>query len=78
MDYISKEAYKYTLQASRKTIQKKDIEQAVVNVDPLYFLEGTIIIIISLFNLCRNDSILIVFLVFSCFGLRVIYDKTTV
>jgi histone H3/H4 len=28
------------LQASRKTIQKKDIEQAVAHVDPLYFLEG--------------------------------------
>jgi hypothetical protein len=39
VDYISKESYKFTSQSSRKTLQRKDIEQAINHVDALYFLE---------------------------------------
>ncbi|CAD6219238.1 GSCOCG00004873001-RA-CDS [Cotesia congregata] len=40
IDSIAKEAYKYTVQARKKTIQKKDLQQAIDNIDALAFLEG--------------------------------------
>ncbi|XP_011150224.1 DNA polymerase epsilon subunit 4 isoform X2 [Harpegnathos saltator] len=41
IDSLVKEAYKYTMQAKKKTVQKRDIETAVNKVDALVFLEGT-------------------------------------
>ncbi|XP_015115172.1 DNA polymerase epsilon subunit 4 [Diachasma alloeum] len=40
IDSLSKEAYKYTSQAKKKTVQKKDLDQAIDHVDSLAFLEG--------------------------------------
>ncbi|XP_063980105.1 DNA polymerase epsilon subunit 4 [Diachasmimorpha longicaudata] len=40
IDSLSKEAYKYTFQAKKKTVQKKDLDQAIDHVDSLAFLEG--------------------------------------
>ncbi|XP_074109957.1 DNA polymerase epsilon subunit 4 [Cotesia typhae] len=40
IDSIAKEAYKYTVQARKKTVQKKDLQQAIDNIDALAFLEG--------------------------------------
>ncbi|XP_011310558.1 DNA polymerase epsilon subunit 4 [Fopius arisanus] len=40
IDSLSKEAFKYTFQAKKKTVQKKDLDQAIDNVDSLAFLEG--------------------------------------
>lgn len=40
IDSLAKEAYKYTAQVKKKTVQKKDIKSAVDNVDALVFLEG--------------------------------------
>ncbi|XP_072758083.1 DNA polymerase epsilon subunit 4 [Anoplolepis gracilipes] len=40
IDSLAKEAYKYTAQAKKKTVQKRDVESAIDNVDALVFLEG--------------------------------------
>ncbi|XP_043284019.1 DNA polymerase epsilon subunit 4 [Venturia canescens] len=40
IDSLAKEAYKYTAQSKKKTVQKKDVESAIDNVDALVFLEG--------------------------------------
>ncbi|XP_076652372.1 DNA polymerase epsilon subunit 4 [Halictus rubicundus] len=40
IDSLAKESYKYTAQMKKKTIQKRDIESAINNVDALVFLEG--------------------------------------
>ncbi|KAK2583605.1 hypothetical protein KPH14_009547 [Odynerus spinipes] len=39
IDSLAKEAYKYTVQTKKKTVQKRDIENAINNVDALVFLE---------------------------------------
>ncbi|XP_013420783.1 DNA polymerase epsilon subunit 4 [Lingula anatina] len=39
---LAKEAYLYTAQGKRKTVQKKDLEQAIDSVDGLAFLEGAL------------------------------------
>ncbi|KYN10557.1 PREDICTED: DNA polymerase epsilon subunit 4 [Trachymyrmex cornetzi] len=40
IESLAKEAYRYTAQAKKKTVQKRDIENAIDNVDALVFLEG--------------------------------------
>ncbi|XP_034944918.1 DNA polymerase epsilon subunit 4 [Chelonus insularis] len=40
IDSLAKEAYKYTVQARKKILQKRDIHQAIDNIDALAFLEG--------------------------------------
>ncbi|XP_050453117.1 DNA polymerase epsilon subunit 4 [Cataglyphis hispanica] len=40
IDSLAKEAYKYTAQAKKRTVQKRDVESAIDNVDALVFLEG--------------------------------------
>ncbi|XP_076299029.1 DNA polymerase epsilon subunit 4 [Lasioglossum baleicum] len=40
IDSLAKESYKYTAQMKKKTIQKRDIDSAINNVDALVFLEG--------------------------------------
>lgn len=40
IDSLAKEAYKYTAQAKKRTVQKRDVENAIDNVDALVFLEG--------------------------------------
>ncbi|KAG5306521.1 DPOE4 polymerase, partial [Acromyrmex insinuator] len=40
IESLAKEAYKYTVQAKKKTVQKRDVENAIDNVDALVFLEG--------------------------------------
>nr|CAD7444591.1 unnamed protein product [Timema bartmani]CAD7456227.1 unnamed protein product [Timema tahoe] len=42
IDSIVKEAYFYTSQAKKKTIQRKDIDSAIDAVDCLAFLEGAL------------------------------------
>ncbi|XP_015601388.1 DNA polymerase epsilon subunit 4 [Cephus cinctus] len=42
IDSLAKEAYKYTVQTKKKTVQKRDVESAIENVDSLVFLEGTL------------------------------------
>ncbi|EZA53340.1 hypothetical protein DMN91_005350 [Ooceraea biroi] len=42
IDSLAKEAYKYTAQAKKKMVQKRDVESAIDNVDALVFLEGTL------------------------------------
>ncbi|XP_015171336.1 PREDICTED: DNA polymerase epsilon subunit 4-like [Polistes dominula] len=39
IDSLAKEAYKYTVQTKKRTLQKRDIENAINNVDALVFLE---------------------------------------
>jgi DNA polymerase epsilon subunit 4 len=39
---LSKEAYSYTSQSKKKTVQKRDVEQAIDAVDALAFLEGVL------------------------------------
>lgn len=39
---LAKEAYTYTRQAKKKTIQKKDVESSVEAVEAFAFLEGTL------------------------------------
>ncbi|XP_032668627.1 DNA polymerase epsilon subunit 4 [Odontomachus brunneus] len=41
IDSLVKEAYKYTMQAKKRTVQKRDVETAIDKVDALVFLEGT-------------------------------------
>ncbi|KAG5325508.1 DPOE4 polymerase, partial [Pseudoatta argentina] len=40
IESLAKEAYKYTVQVKKKTVQKRDVENAIDNVDALVFLEG--------------------------------------
>ncbi|XP_017880226.1 DNA polymerase epsilon subunit 4 [Ceratina calcarata] len=40
IDSLVKESYKYTAQMKKKLIQKRDIANAIDNVDSLVFLEG--------------------------------------
>jgi len=40
IESLAKEAYKYTAQAKKRTVQKRDVESAIDNVDALVFLEG--------------------------------------
>ncbi|CAK9821634.1 DNA polymerase epsilon subunit 4 [Anthophora retusa] len=40
IDSLTKESYKYTAQMNKKTVQKRDVESAVDNIDALIFLEG--------------------------------------
>ncbi|KAK0082927.1 hypothetical protein PV325_009628 [Microctonus aethiopoides] len=40
IDSFAKEAYRFTVQAKKKTVQKRDVEQAIDNIDELAFLEG--------------------------------------
>ncbi|KZS13108.1 putative DNA polymerase epsilon subunit 4 [Daphnia magna] len=42
VECLSKEAYSYTAQSKKKTVQKKDVEQAIDAVDALAFLEGVL------------------------------------
>ncbi|XP_064476729.1 DNA polymerase epsilon subunit 4-like [Ornithodoros turicata] len=39
---LAKEAYKFTQQGKKKTMQKKDVESSVEAVDAFAFLEGTL------------------------------------
>ncbi|XP_064626023.1 DNA polymerase epsilon subunit 4-like [Lineus longissimus] len=39
---MAKEAYTFTAQGKRKTVQRKDVDNAIVGIDALAFLEGTI------------------------------------
>lgn len=40
VEQLAAEAYTYTAQAKKKTIQKRDVEQSIEAVDALVFLEG--------------------------------------
>lgn len=40
IESLAKEAYKYTSQSKKKTVQKHDVQSAIDNVDALVFLEG--------------------------------------
>lgn len=40
VECLSKEAYAYTSQVQKKTVQKRDVEQSIEAVDALAFLEG--------------------------------------
>ncbi|XP_060812740.1 DNA polymerase epsilon subunit 4 [Bombus pascuorum] len=40
IDSLIKESYKYTARMKKKTLQKRDVESAIDNVDALVFLEG--------------------------------------
>ncbi|XP_013790553.1 DNA polymerase epsilon subunit 4-like [Limulus polyphemus] len=40
VDSLAKEAFSFTSQAKKKTLQKKDIDSCIEVVDALYFLEG--------------------------------------
>ncbi|XP_015514360.1 DNA polymerase epsilon subunit 4 [Neodiprion pinetum] len=42
IDSLAKESYKYTAQNKKKTVQKRDVEIAIENVDGLVFLEGAL------------------------------------
>ncbi|XP_053978866.1 DNA polymerase epsilon subunit 4-like [Hylaeus anthracinus] len=42
IDSLAKESYKHTARMKKKTIQKRDVESAINNVDALVFLEGTL------------------------------------
>nr|CAH0101666.1 unnamed protein product [Daphnia galeata] len=42
VECLSKEAYSYTSQSKKKTVQKRDVEQAIDAVDALAFLEGVL------------------------------------
>ncbi|XP_036147732.1 DNA polymerase epsilon subunit 4 isoform X2 [Monomorium pharaonis] len=39
IESLAKEAYKYIVQVKKRTIQKRDVESAIDNVDTLVFLE---------------------------------------
>ncbi|XP_074656559.1 DNA polymerase epsilon subunit 4-like [Tubulanus polymorphus] len=39
---LSRESYTFTSLAKRKTVQKKDVDNAIENIDALAFLEGAI------------------------------------
>ena len=40
LESLAKEAYRFTVQGKRKTLQKKDIDNAIESADCLAFLEG--------------------------------------
>lgn len=42
IDSLVKESYKYTAEMKKRLIQKRDVENAIDNVDSLVFLEGMI------------------------------------
>ncbi|XP_012261184.1 DNA polymerase epsilon subunit 4 [Athalia rosae] len=42
IESLAKESFKYTAQNKKKTVQKRDIDIAIENVDALVFLEGTL------------------------------------
>ncbi|XP_076322666.1 DNA polymerase epsilon subunit 4-like isoform X2 [Tachypleus tridentatus] len=42
VDSLAKEAFSFTSQAKKKTLQKKDIDSCIELVDSLFFLEGTL------------------------------------
>lgn len=40
IESMAREAFLHTAQAKKKTVQKRDVDQAIENVDALMFLEG--------------------------------------
>jgi DNA polymerase epsilon subunit 4 len=42
IESLAKEAYRYTAQGKRRTLQKKDIDSAIESADCLAFLEGVL------------------------------------
>ncbi|KAL6257300.1 hypothetical protein P5V15_010876 [Pogonomyrmex californicus] len=42
IESLAKEAYRYTIQTKKRTVQKRDVESAIDNVDALVFLEGAL------------------------------------
>lgn len=42
IDSLAKESFVHTAQSKKKTVQKRDVEQAIESVDSLMFLEGTL------------------------------------
>lgn len=40
IESLARESFVYTAQAKKKTIQKRDVDLAISNVDSLVFLEG--------------------------------------
>lgn len=40
VEQLTIETYNYTIKQKKKTIQKKDVDNAIDNVDALCFLEG--------------------------------------
>lgn len=40
IESLAREAFVHTAQAKKKTIQKRDVDMAIGNVDALMFLEG--------------------------------------
>lgn len=40
IESLAKEAYKYTVRSKKRTVLKRDVENAIDNVDALVFLEG--------------------------------------
>ncbi|KAJ9584457.1 hypothetical protein L9F63_021211 [Diploptera punctata] len=42
LESLAKEAYRFTAQGKRKTLQKKDIDNAIESADCLSFLEGVL------------------------------------
>lgn len=41
IESLAREAFLYTTKSKKKTVQKRDIDLAISNVDALMFLEGT-------------------------------------
>jgi DNA polymerase epsilon subunit 4 len=42
IESLAKESYIHTSQAKKKTVQKKDIDSAIMSVDSLIFLDGAL------------------------------------
>lgn len=42
IESLAKEAYTYTTQGKRRTLQKKDVDNAIESADCLAFLEGVL------------------------------------
>lgn len=40
IESLAREAFSYTAKAKKKTVQKRDVDLAISNVDALMFLEG--------------------------------------
>lgn len=40
IESLAREAFVHTAQAKKKTVQKRDVDMAIANVDALVFLEG--------------------------------------
>lgn len=49
IDSLAKESFVHTAQAKKKTVQKRDVDQAIESVDALMFLEGTM----HVWDICR-------------------------